>query len=520
MPNLPDPNFSAHREDVPPAGPPQARPLLPVSAQKPSSIKQTETLTGEASEYPETTVTWTPDFCSYTLHLRGEKFSVTPVKATEEVPEGVDPEDDTYTLIAVRNKSNQEAPTVYLAYGVDYVLAPRLNQLLIDLDPPMVNVSLGERIVRCPAIEAHLLQEGSPIPLTESEMKQLEEEAAAKTAAFNEELRRRQQVVPFLNADSYVGDPMLTDTCNSDYGLLSSRDLVPTEFGIEMERRRLAMEEDGRLPSDFSDHVFCLITYKLDTLCLNVCVATIRECVPQAKIAIFDDANNPVGLDNCPPGCLYFQTKFNRGGNLKGLECLNGIISCFQMASQTTGCRFVVKIDADTYIKDLSGLLEGKNFMLEGFNMYYGSGCCYKLDVRNLEMIRHYLNTKNHYDPDALPEDWTITGAAAYLLDHKDVVLHANRDNYMFGIMALDDQHVMTQLMYSKMCLHVGQKLAVDPMITYAGISYRDAVAKVMCRIWKLTHRNQDFVPVYNKDCRVDEHGKLVWIPPTDEKSS
>lgn len=520
MPNLPDLNFSAHREDVPAAGPPQPRPSLPVPPSAQPLNTAPAPLHGEPSVYPETTVTWSPDFCSYTLHLQGEKFSVTPVKATEEESGDAEPDSDVFTMVAVRNKINREAPTVYLAYGLDYVLAPRLNQILIDLDLPRTKVSIGDRIVTCPVLEAHLMQDGSPVPMTEEELKQQEALSEAQLAAFNEELKRRQQIVPFSSQDAYVGAPLMTDTCNSDYGLYSSRDLAPTELGLEMEKRRLTMEEDGRLPTDFSDHVFCLITYKLDTLCLNVCVATIRECVPHAKIAIFDDANNPVGLENCPPGCLYFQTKFNRGGNLKGIECLNGIITCFQMAAQHTGSRFVVKIDADTYIKNLSYLLEGKNFMLEGFNMYYGSGCCYKLDVRNLETIRHYLNTKNHYDPAALPEDWTITGAAAYLLGPKEVVIHANRDNYMFGIMALDDQHVMTQLMYAKMCLHVGQKLAVDPMITYAGISYRDAVAKVMCRIWKLTHRNQDFVPVYNKDCRVDEQGKLVWVPPTDAKSS
>lgn len=519
MSNPSIPNFSAHREDVPALGIPES-PIQEIPVDVPSETPREE-LHGDSSPYPDTAVTWSSDFCTYHLHLNGEQFSVSPVRATEDISEAFDPAsiDDSYCLIVVRNKADKSVPHVYLSYDTDYVLAPRIWKLLTDMNPTMVPVKVNDLILRCPVLEARLFQEGTEAPMTEEEIQRFEEDQKARIKAFNEELKRRQQVIPFSSSDSYIGT-CETDTCNSDYGLLASCDLVPTELGIEMERKRITMEEDGRLPRDFSDHVFCLVTYKLDTLSLNVCIATIRESVPNAKIAIFDDANNPVGSDYCPPGCLYFQTKFNRGGNLKGLECLNGIITCFQMASQYTGARFVVKIDADTYIKDLSGLLEGKNFMLEGFNMYYGSGCCYKLDVRNLETIRHYLNTKNHYDPDKLPEDWTITGAAAYLLGPKEVVLHANRDNYMFGIMALDDQHVMTQLWYAKMCLHVGQKLAVEPLITHAGMEYRDAVAKVMCRIWKLTHRNQDFVPIYNKDCVTAKTGKLVWNPPTDAKSS
>ena len=152
----------------------------------------------------------------------------------------------------------------------------------------------------------------------------------------------------------------------------------------------------------------CIFTYSGDALPL-------RECVRGAKIAgllpvVIDDSHSPMGRTVWTwiesQGGLYFQSDFNRRGNLNGTECAAGIAKCLYEAMRLTHTAQAFKLDTDTIIQRYdrfqgisSGIYSTTLHRREAF------GCAYTLTRDAARRVRDNLSRMD--DPSA-PEDQLI----------------------------------------------------------------------------------------------------------------
>lgn len=152
----------------------------------------------------------------------------------------------------------------------------------------------------------------------------------------------------------------------------------------------------------------CIFTYSGDALPL-------RECVRGAKLAgllpiVIDDSHSPMGrtvwtwIDS--QGGLYFQSDFNRRGNLNGTECATGISKCLYEAMRLTHAAQAFKLDTDTIIQRperflgiSSGVYSTTLHRREAF------GCCYSL---TRDAARRVRNDLMRMDDTTAPEDQLI----------------------------------------------------------------------------------------------------------------
>jgi len=152
----------------------------------------------------------------------------------------------------------------------------------------------------------------------------------------------------------------------------------------------------------------CIFSYSGDALPL-------RECVRGAKLAgllpvVCDDANAPIGRSQAAwiiaNGGLYYQTEFERNGNLNGTKCAAGIARSLHAVMVETRARIAFKLDADTiilhpetFLGSSTGVCSTTMHRREAF------GCCYTLTRKTARMVAMELSTLD--DPTA-PEDIAI----------------------------------------------------------------------------------------------------------------
>lgn len=151
----------------------------------------------------------------------------------------------------------------------------------------------------------------------------------------------------------------------------------------------------------------------------------IRHAIPEAKVVIIDDFNNP-----CPEsirrkleelGVEWRVSYWNRNGNLRGSEAILGIVS-EMLASSENDNDILVKIDPDT------ALLEGKEILsfANGTKIIWGSssndcpmhGCAYAIKAHALKKAEGILSLTNI--PLHAPEDRSIANAIMYLFPDKN----------------------------------------------------------------------------------------------------
>ena len=114
----------------------------------------------------------------------------------------------------------------------------------------------------------------------------------------------------------------------------------------------------------------------------------------EVEVFVFDDANAP--LEVVPEGCTYEQTHFDRKGNLNGIECIDGMLALYESVLERTGADWVVKLDCDTYVNNLS-FLRGVNVehvAQVGTNHCHDfcSGACYALSLAGVRAIKARLS--------------------------------------------------------------------------------------------------------------------------------
>ena len=98
-----------------------------------------------------------------------------------------------------------------------------------------------------------------------------------------------------------------------------------------------------------------LFTYAGDADEALVCVRCAAAALPEAVITVVDDESTPIAerarTALVEAGARYCQTSWPRNGNLRGPECVRGIIST--LAREAEDDDVIVKIDSDTLL--LSG---------------------------------------------------------------------------------------------------------------------------------------------------------------------
>ena len=128
-----------------------------------------------------------------------------------------------------------------------------------------------------------------------------------------------------------------------------------------------------------------LFTYAGDADEAQACVRCALAALPEAVITVADDDADPVPERTrkalLAAGARYRQTSFPRHGNLRGPECVRGIIS--MLAGEAADDDIVVKIDSDTallngaWIRDMSET--GAHWCASGADSRQFYGLCYAM---------------------------------------------------------------------------------------------------------------------------------------------
>lgn len=72
----------------------------------------------------------------------------------------------------------------------------------------------------------------------------------------------------------------------------------------------------------------------------------------EVDVYLWDQADTP--LSTVPNGVNYEQTDFPRPGHLYGAECVYGMLSCYKKALAKKAYDWIIKLDCDTILNDIS----------------------------------------------------------------------------------------------------------------------------------------------------------------------
>lgn len=161
-----------------------------------------------------------------------------------------------------------------------------------------------------------------------------------------------------------------------------------------------------------------LFTYAGDAEEALVCVRCAAAALPEAVITVVDDESAPIAerarIALVEAGARYRQTGWTRNGNLRGPECVRGIIST--LAGEAEDEDVIVKIDSDTLL--LSGgcildmqrnglALHASGYQVPGHPSERSAyGPCYAISGRAARLAAEELMQADI--PALAPEDLTI----------------------------------------------------------------------------------------------------------------
>ena len=97
-----------------------------------------------------------------------------------------------------------------------------------------------------------------------------------------------------------------------------------------------------------------IFSYSGDAAEAVACVRCVRMAVPYASVTVVDDAANPVHEDVAAAlremGADYVQSCWPRNGNLRGPDCIRGMLQ--EMCREAGDDDILIKIDCDTALLD------------------------------------------------------------------------------------------------------------------------------------------------------------------------
>lgn len=155
-----------------------------------------------------------------------------------------------------------------------------------------------------------------------------------------------------------------------------------------------------------------IFTYAGDAQEAVACVRCARTALPGALVTVVDDSAalvpESVRRSILAYGARYRQSGFRRNGNLRGPECVQGIIST--LAGGAADNDIVVKIDSDTallsgaWIESMSGA--GLDWYSSGYGAREAHGLAYAMSGRAASLAAAALQERDL--PPLAPEDLTI----------------------------------------------------------------------------------------------------------------
>lgn len=155
-----------------------------------------------------------------------------------------------------------------------------------------------------------------------------------------------------------------------------------------------------------------LFTYAGDQEEAKACVRSVRKALPEALITVVDDDAAPLSehaqKSLVEAGARYRRTSFPRNGNLRGPECVRGIIST--LAGGAADDDIVVKIDSDTVLLNgdwIRGMeASGLDWCASGAEYQRFFGLCYAMTGHAAKLAAAALMDAEM--PEDAPEDLTI----------------------------------------------------------------------------------------------------------------
>lgn len=155
-----------------------------------------------------------------------------------------------------------------------------------------------------------------------------------------------------------------------------------------------------------------IFTYAGDANEAIACVRCARTALPAALVTVVDDSAAPVPESVrrafLAYGARYRQSSFPRNGNLRGPECVRGIIST--LAGGAADDDIVVKIDSDTALLSGGWIESMPGAALDWYSSGTGErrffGLCYAMSGKAAKLASEALQ---HADlQENAPEDLTI----------------------------------------------------------------------------------------------------------------
>lgn len=241
--------------------------------------------------------------------------------------------------------------------------------------------------------------------------------------------------------------------------------------------------------------IFC---YREDYKCLDLCIGQIRKADPDARIFLFDDGAAPLPKKDIPKGAdiFYKKTYFQRNGNLNGLECVRGMLSCMQ---DIPGKDPVIKIDSDTLLMstvEIKKSLFERRMLAGGFQCavpFAWSGVCYWVTRRFIGDALDVLVTREFPSrPDqTYPEDVTMSMLALFLYGrNRTDVIEFQEGKFLIGIRTCDKRQLaeLSRLARLVSAVHCGQVNFYRPIVEATSCTIREACARIM---WEILHPGQ-----------------------------
>lgn len=180
-------------------------------------------------------------------------------------------------------------------------------------------------------------------------------------------------------------------------------------------------------------------TYEGDGDMLLVSMAAFRKTVPEARLVVINDSHHSatpgVRLACESMGAEWRESTWERGGNLRGNECITGILSELAATSETSDV--IIKIDPDTLVigRDwLDDFLESSSGMAAADDREAAYGCCYALRGEHVQGV--YKSACLYPPNDCDVEDLYIAQRFNYLYPgqfRRIPIWRSSADNYGNG---------------------------------------------------------------------------------------
>ena len=151
-----------------------------------------------------------------------------------------------------------------------------------------------------------------------------------------------------------------------------------------------------------------IYTFGGDAHCLGPCLTALHRLQASGhrlRIHIADDTAHP--LPYPPAGCTYWQTAYDRRGNLNGRICVQGQLALMAEIAAEDRPDFILKLDCDTVVLGLGWI--SPDTAMSGFLLApdkdYCSGMCYAVRAADIPAMHAWAQANGHLLAHNVPED-------------------------------------------------------------------------------------------------------------------